>query len=86
MNNILSEKEYQKYILERLSENGYEIKPSASYDRFFAIDKEALFRFLNTTQPDEMRSEKYTRQIWKTRLLVLSMRKKRRQEEADWMY
>lgn len=54
MNDILSEKEYQKYILERLSENGYEIKPSASYDRLFAIDREALFRFLNTTQPDEM--------------------------------
>ena len=53
-NDVLSEKEYQKYILERLSENGYEIKPSASYDRFFAIDREALFRFLNTTQPDEM--------------------------------
>ena len=54
MNAILSEKEYQNYILERLSENGYEITTSASYDRFFAIDREALFRFLNTTQPDEM--------------------------------
>lgn len=53
-NDVLSEKEYQKYILERLSENGYEIKPSASYDRLFAIDREALFRFLNTTQLDEM--------------------------------
>lgn len=65
MNNILSEKEYQKYILERLSENGYEIKPSASYDRFFAIDKEALFRFLNTTQPDEMDA---LRKVYKTDL------------------
>lgn len=53
-NDVLSEKEYQKYILKRLSENGYEIKPSASYDRLFAIDREALFRFLNTTQLDEM--------------------------------
>lgn len=34
MNAILSEKEYQNYILERLSENGYEITTSASYDRF----------------------------------------------------
>ena len=41
-NDVLSEKEYQKYILERLFENGYEIKPSASYDRYFAIDREAL--------------------------------------------
>lgn len=54
MNDILSEKEYQKYILERLSENGYEIKPASGYDRLFAIDREALFRFLNSTQPDEM--------------------------------
>lgn len=54
MNDILSEKEYQKYILERLSENGYEIKSASYYDRLFAIDREALFRFLNTTQPDEM--------------------------------
>ena len=53
-NDVLSEKEYQKYILERLSENGYEIKPASDYDRLFAIDREALFRFLNTTQPDEM--------------------------------
>ena len=53
-NDVLSEKEYQKYILERLSENGYEIKPAAGYDRLFAINREALFRFLNTTQPDEM--------------------------------
>ena len=54
MNDILSEKEYQKYVLERLSENGYEIKPAAGYDRLFAINREALFCFLNTTQPDEM--------------------------------
>ena len=54
MNDILSEKEYQKYILDRLSENGYEIKSASCYDRLFAIDREALFRFLNTTQPDEM--------------------------------
>ena len=53
-NDVLSEKEYQKYILERLSENGYEIKPAAGYDRLFAINREALFCFLNATQPDEM--------------------------------
>ena len=53
-NDVLSEKEYQKYILERLSENGYEVKPAAGYDRLFAINRETLFQFLNTTQPDEM--------------------------------
>lgn len=65
MNAILSEKEYQKYILERLSKNGYEIKLSFSYDRLFAIDREALFRFLNTTQSDEMEA---LRKVYKSNL------------------
>lgn len=55
MNNILSEKEYQKYILERLEQdNGYMIRSAKKYDRFFAMDREMLFRFLNDTQPEEM--------------------------------
>lgn len=54
MNTILSEKEYQKFILERLTENGYEIRPATSFDRLFAVDREALFRFLKETQPDEI--------------------------------
>lgn len=54
MNMVLSEKEYQKFILERLSENGYVIKPSTIYDRAYALDREALMTFLNKTQPDEM--------------------------------
>ncbi len=55
MNNILSEKEYQRFIMDRLSEdNGYEIRQATNYDRYFACDRELLFRFLNDTQPDEM--------------------------------
>ncbi len=55
MNNILSEKEYQHFILDRLSEdNGYEIRSAKQYDRLFACDRELLFRFLADTQPDEM--------------------------------
>lgn len=54
INNVLSEKEYQKFILERLSENGYEISSATEYDRLFAVNRKALFRFLNETQPDEM--------------------------------
>lgn len=54
INNVLSEKEYQKFILERLSEQGYLIKPSTNYDRLFAIDRETLFEFLYATQPEEM--------------------------------
>ena len=56
MNNILSEKEYQAYILEKLKEIGYEIWPSSHYDKNFAIDREELFRFLHATQPDTMKA------------------------------
>ena len=54
MNNILSEKEYQKYILDKLKDNGYEVWPATHYDRLFAVDRQELFRFLNATQPDTM--------------------------------
>ena len=54
MNNILSEKEYQKYILERLQENGYIVRPTTAFDKSFAIDRELLFKFLNDTQPSTM--------------------------------
>lgn len=55
MNIILSEKEYQKYILERLEQdNGYVVRKSTKFDRLFAMDRELLFRFLNDTQPDEV--------------------------------
>lgn len=54
INNVLSEKEYQKFILERLSEQGYLVKPSTNFDRLFAIDRETLFEFLYATQPEEM--------------------------------
>ena len=65
MNEILSEKEYQKYILDKLSANGYEIRPASCYDRLFAIDREMLFRFLYTTQSDEMDA---LRKIYKSEL------------------
>jgi type I restriction enzyme R subunit len=55
MNDILSEKEYQHFIMERLEQdNGYTIRKATSYDRFFAVDREMLFRFLNDTQPEAM--------------------------------
>lgn len=58
MNNILSEKEYQKYILKKLAASGYEIQPADHYDRLFAVSRMELMRFLETTQPDEMESLK----------------------------
>ena len=55
MNNILSEKDYQHYIMDYLvNENGYAVRGAASYDRYFAIDREMLFKFLNDTQPETM--------------------------------
>ncbi len=55
MNNILSEKDYQHYIMDYLvNENGYTIRKVTSYDRYFAIDREMLFKFLNDTQPETM--------------------------------
>lgn len=53
---ILSEKEYQHFILDRLKDNGYEIWKSDCYDRLFAMDRKVLFRFLNSTQPDTMKA------------------------------
>ena len=55
MNNILSEKEYQYFIMERLEQdNGYVIRKATSYDRLFSIDRELLFKFLNDTQSKTM--------------------------------
>lgn len=55
MNNVLSEKEYQCFIIERLVEdNGYIERKAASYDRYFACDRELLFQFLNSTQKETM--------------------------------
>lgn len=55
MNNILSEKEYQKYIMQILAkQNGYVIRPNTKFDRRFAMDKEMLIAFLDDTQPKTM--------------------------------
>ena len=57
MNTILSEKEYQKFFLNYLKDNNdYIIRKDANYDRLTAMDKELLFRFLETTQPKEIAS------------------------------
>ena len=55
MNYILSEKEYQHYIMERLSQdNGYIIRSHTDYDQRFAMDREILFQFLWGTQAETM--------------------------------
>lgn len=55
MNQILTEKEYQQFILDYLKENnGYIIRKDKDFDRLYAMDRELLFKFLYDTQPDEM--------------------------------
>lgn len=66
MNNILSEKDFQKFLLERLEQdNGYIVRKASHFDRLFAMDRELLMQFLNTTQSDTM---DYLRKIYKTDL------------------
>ncbi len=66
MNNILSEKEYQQFMLERLGEdNGFIVRKASNFDRLFAVDREMLFQFLENTQPEEMQS---LRKIYKADL------------------
>lgn len=55
MNNIMSEKEYQRYIIDELvSRQGYIERRADDYDRLFAMDRGMLFSFLEKTQPDTM--------------------------------
>ena len=55
MNNILSEKQYQHEIMDYLRDvNGYRVRKDTDFDRYFAMDKEMLFEFLKTSQPDVM--------------------------------
>lgn len=56
MNNILTEKEFQRYIIDKLTDagTGYEEAPVAEFDRLFAVNRAALFKFLESTQPKKM--------------------------------
>ena len=67
MKQIISErKDYQRFILERLSQdNGYIIRPADQFDRLLAMDREMLFTFLQNTQPDTWAA---LRKIYKERL------------------
>lgn len=66
MNNILSEKQYQRYIIDELvNNNGYIERKATAYDRYLAIDRELLFKFLWDTQSDTMEA---LRKIYKSAL------------------
>lgn len=56
MNAILSEKDYQRYIIDRLVESGYEERPATEFDRLHALNPNALMAFLEATQPDTLSS------------------------------
>ena len=58
MNNILSEKEYQRYIIDQLvkPECGYVEAPATEFDRLFAMNRKALFAFLEATQPEKLQA------------------------------
>lgn len=57
MNNILTEKEYQRFIIDRLvKDNSYIERKATSFDRYFAMDRELLFKFLYDTQAEQMQS------------------------------
>lgn len=51
MNYILTEKEFQHFIIDYLkTNNGYVIRNSKDYNKQFAIDEEMLFQFMYSTQ------------------------------------
>lgn len=53
--NFLSEKEYQRYIIDYLvKKNKYVERHDSDFDRLFAMDRELLFKFLDATQPKTM--------------------------------
>lgn len=56
MNQILTEKEYQRFIIERLQKNGFVERKATKYDRLVAMDREMLFAFLRATQKDTVES------------------------------
>ena len=60
MNKILTEKQYQRYIIDKLTDEkvGYIERTNDNFDRYFAIDKELLLKFLEDTQQEEIEALK----------------------------
>ena len=55
MNEILTEKQYQHFIMDYLkTNNGYVVRKDKDFDRLYAMDREMLYKFLKDTQPNEM--------------------------------
>jgi type I site-specific deoxyribonuclease len=64
-------KDYQKYILEALSEdNGYQIRPATAFSAGYGMDVDVLFAFLEDTQKETLiRLEKLYKDKTKTTIL-----------------
>lgn len=55
MNDILTENEYRDYIISKLVENNsFEERSEKEYDRLYAVNPNALMRFLEKTQPEKL--------------------------------
>ena len=55
MNDIMTEKQYQRFIIERLTnDNQYIERKNSDFDRLFALDRGILFKFFEDTQPDTL--------------------------------
>lgn len=68
---ILSEKEYQKFLLERLEkDNGYVIRKASNFDRYFAVDREMLQLSIMIEQQKQQSS---SLQRFKTRCIMRFM-------------
>lgn len=62
MNTILTEKDYQHFIIQRLIENGFVERQATkeNYKSHLAMDPDMLFQFLEKTQPKKMAKIKNT--------------------------
>ena len=59
------EHDFQQHIIEKLMVAGYEYRKN-TYDKTFAVDRDCLKRFLESTQKDELKNfKKDTRMLWR---------------------
>ena len=56
MNQLLEERDYQRYVIDKLVKSGYEEAPADEFDRLHAVNPNALMRFLEATQPDTLKT------------------------------
>ena len=80
--------DYQTYILEMLrEENGYQVRPSTTYDPGYGMDVELLFSFLQATQPDALaRLEKLYGDKTRQTILNYINNEVNKKAAACWMY